>query len=106
MGSCWAEAMAWAAAEWRGGGDRVSAGRRFGVGEGQRRPGPSLVPGQVGGQHADQHVVLTRSSRWWKTARRGQVIGLDRAKVPLEAGQVLVGGHHGGRAMSAGTGCG
>src|SRR5579871_2350521 len=37
-------------------GDGAGRGGRVLVGEGERGPGPAQVPGQVAGEHADQHV--------------------------------------------------
>jgi hypothetical protein len=50
---CW-PGPALAAAGWS---DRVGAGGRVLVGEGQRRPGLVQVPGEIAGEHADQHVA-------------------------------------------------
>lgn len=69
---------------------------RFGavfVGKGQRCPGFAEVPGQVGGEHADEHVgpypvfgvVVDRAQL--------QIDRFDRAEVAFDVGQELVGRH-------------
>ena len=79
-----------------GGSDRVLRGRRVLVGEGQRRPRFTEVPGQVAGQHADQHVRPDAAFEPAEHRPQVQVVGFDRAEIPLDVLEALVGGDHGG----------
>ncbi len=79
-----------------GRGDGVARGGRVLVGEGQRRPGPAQVPGQVAGEHADQHVGPDAFLEPVPDGPQVQVIGFDVPEVPLDVFEVLVGGDHGG----------
>src|SRR5207253_10025766 len=83
------------ALRWGGG-----AGGRGGclVGVGQRRPCLAQVPGQVGGEHADQHVGLDAFFEPVEDRAQVQVVGFDVPEVPLDVFEVLVGGDHGGGA--------
>ena len=101
-------ALAAAAGERRAGATGLAAGGRVLVGVGQRRPGPAQVPGQVAGEHADQHVGPDAVFEPVPDGPQVQVVGLDVPEVPFEAGQVLVGGHSAGRRRGypRGRGCG
>src|SRR5208337_434255 len=85
-----------------GGGDRVVLRRRVLVGVGQRRPGPAQVPGEVAGEHADQHVRLDAFFQAVEDGPQVQVVGFDVAEVPFDVFEVFVGGDHGGRVELAG----
>src|SRR5207302_10389619 len=65
-------------------GDGVLGDGRVLVGEGERRPGPAQVPGEVAGEHADQHVGLDAFFQVVEDGPRVQVVGLDVAEVPLD----------------------
>src|SRR5262249_57895535 len=82
---------------WAGRGDRAGRGGRVLVGEGQRGPGLAQVPAEVAGEHADQHVGLDAFLQAVEDRPQVQVVSLDRAEVPLDVPEVLVGGHHSGR---------
>jgi hypothetical protein len=62
----------------------------------QRGPGAAQVPGQVAGEHADQHVGPDAFFEPVEDRAQVQVVGFDRPEVPLDVFEVLVGGHHGG----------
>ena len=79
-----------------GGGDGVGAWGWVLVGVGERRPGLAQVPGQVAGEHADQHVGADAVVEPVPDGAQVQVIFAD-LEVGLDAGEVFVGGH--------GTGC-
>ena len=85
-----------------GRGDRASLAGRVLVGEGQRRPRLAEVPGQVAGQHADQHVGFDTFFQPVEDRPQVQVVGFDVPEVPLGVLEVLVGGHHGGAVQLAG----
>src|SRR6185312_11942369 len=85
-----------------GGGDRVVPGGRVLVGEGQRRPCLAQVPGQVAGEHADQHVRFDAFFEPVEHRPQVQVVGLHRPEVALDVPEVFVGGHHAGRAEFGG----
>src|SRR5262249_23493240 len=70
-----------------------------GVGEGSQRL--AQVPGQVGGEHADQHVAADAVLEPVPDGAQVQVV-FEGPEVPLNAGQVLVGGHSGDGAELAG----
>ena len=91
-GSYWQEALAWACRRAAGRGDGVGRGGRVLVGEGQRRPGPAQVPGQVAGEHADQHVGPDAFFQPVEDRPQVQVVGFDVPEVPLDVFEVLVGG--------------
>ena len=50
------------------------------------------MPGQVAGEHADQHVGPHAVFEPVPDGPQVQVVGLDVPEVPFQAGQVLVGG--------------
>ncbi len=89
-----------------GRGDRVVLGRRVLVGVGQRGSGAAQVPGEVAGEHADQHV---RPDAFFEPVEDGpqvQVVGFDGPEVPFDVFEVLAGGDHGGRVeLVRGDGC-
>ena len=85
-----------------GGGDRAGRGGRVLVGEGERRPCLARVPGEVAGEHADQHVGPGAFFEPVEDGPQVQVVSLDVAEVPLHVLEVLAGGHHGGRVQLAG----
>ena len=88
-----------------GGRDRIAWLRRVLIGEGQQRPGAAQVPGQVAGEHADQHVCLDAFFQPVEHRPQIQVVGLDRAEVPLDVLEVLVGTDDaGGVEVAGGTG--
>ncbi len=64
-----------------GGGDRAGRGGRVLVGEGERRPRFAEVPGQVAGQHADQHVGPDAFFEVVADGPQVQVVGLDVAEI-------------------------
>src|SRR5277367_194651 len=82
------------AAAW---GDGAGRGGRVLVGEGQRGPGPAQVPGQVAGEHADQHVGPDAFLEPVEDGPQVQVVGFDVPEVPFRVFEVLVGSDHGGR---------
>ena len=86
-----------------GRGDRVFLRGRVLVGEGERRLGLAQVPGEVAGEHADQHVGADAFFQPVEHGPQVQVVGLDVAEVPLDVLEVLVGGDDRGRAR--GRGC-
>ena len=72
---------------------------RFGwvfVGEGQRGQRLTQVPGEVGGEHADQHVGADAVLEAVVDRAQVQVVGFDAAEVAFDLGEVLVGGDHRG----------
>ena len=84
------------------GGEGVCLGGRVLAGVGQRRPCLAQVPGQVGGEHADQHVGFDALSEPVEDRAQVQVAGLDVAEVPLGVFEVLVRGDDAGRVELAG----
>ena len=54
------------------------------VGKGQRGPGPAQVPGQVAGEHADQHVGPDPFFQPVPDGPQVQVVGFDVPEVPLK----------------------
>ena len=74
-----------------GGGDRVVPGRWVFVGVGQRGQGAAQVPGQVLGEHADQHVGADPVGQVVVDRAQVQVVGLDVAEVAFDVGELLVG---------------
>ena len=64
------------------------------VGEGERRPGLAQVPGQVAGEHADQHVGFDPVFEPVPDGPQVQVVFAD-LEVLLHAREVLAGGHRG-----------
>ena len=91
-----------------GGGDRVAWRGRVLVGEGQRRPGLAQVPGQVGGEHADQHVGLDAFFEPVEDRAQVQVVGLDVAGSPARRGRGSCrrSPRRGRRVRRPGRGCG
>src|ERR1700682_447743 len=79
-----------------GGCDRVVAFGWVFVGEGQRGQRFTQVPGQVGGEHADQDVGADAVLEAVIDRAQVQVVGVDAAEVAFHAGQVFVGADHGG----------
>ena len=67
-----------------GRGDGVGAGGRVLVGEGQWCPGAAQVPGEVAGEHADQHVGFDAFFEPVPDGAQVQVVGLEVAEVPLD----------------------
>jgi hypothetical protein len=55
------------------------------------------VPGEVAGEHADQHVGLDAFLQAVEDRPQVQVVGFDVPEVPFHVFEVLVGGDHGGR---------
>jgi hypothetical protein len=47
------------------------------------------MPGQVAGQHADQHVGTDSVGQVVVDRAQVQIIGLDRAEVTLKVGEAL-----------------
>ena len=70
--------------------------RRVLVGVGQRCPGLAQVPGEVGGEHADQHVALDALFQPVEDGPQVQVVGFDVPEVAFDVLEVLVGGDRGG----------
>jgi hypothetical protein len=60
------------------------------------------VPGEVAGEHADQHVGFDAFFQAVEHRAQVQVVGLDVAEVPLHVPEVSVGGDHGGGGELAG----
>jgi hypothetical protein len=81
-------ALAAAAAERRAEGDGVAAGRAVLVGEGQRGPGLAQVPGQVAGEHADQHVGFDPVLQPVPDGPQVQVVGLEVPEVAFQVREV------------------
>ena len=54
------------------------------------------MPGQVGGEHADQHVGLDAFVEAVPDGAQVQVVGLDVPEVALDVVEVLVGGDDAG----------
>src|SRR5712691_11856632 len=79
-----------------GGGDGVGGGGWVVVGEGQRRPGFAQVPGEVAGEHADQHVGADAVFQAVEDRAQVQVVGFYVPEVPLDVFEVLVRGDHAG----------
>ena len=50
------------------------------------------MPGEVGGEHADQHVALDAFFEAVEDGAQVEVVGLDVAEVALDVLEVLVGG--------------
>ncbi len=69
-----------------GGGDRVRRGGRVLVGEGQWCPGAARVPGDVAGEHADEHVGFDAFLEPVVDGPQVQVVGFDVPEVPLRPG--------------------
>jgi len=65
----------------------------FLVGVGQRRPGLAQVPGEVGGEHADQYVGFHPLFEAVEDGAEVEVVGFDVPEVALDVFEVLVGGH-------------
>ena len=60
------------------------------------------MPGEVAGEHADQHVGLDMFLEPVEDGPQVQVVGFDVPEVPFDVFEVLVGGHHSGRVEFAG----
>ena len=60
------------------------------------------MPGEVAGEHADQHVGADAFFQPVEDRAQVQVVGFDRAEVPFDVFEVLVGGDHGGAVELAG----
>jgi len=88
-----------------GRGDRVAAFGRLLVGEGQGCPGAAQVPGEVGGEHADQHVPADPVFEPVVDRPQVQVISFEGPEIgAFLPSEVLVGGDRGGTSRSlAGT---
>ena len=80
-----------------GGGNGAGGLGWFLVGVGQRRPGLAQVPGEVGGEHADQHVGPDALFEAVEDGAQVEVVGFDVPEVALDVLEVLVGGHGAGR---------
>ena len=62
------------------------------------------MPGEVGGEHADQDVGADPVGEAVVDGAQVEVVGLDAAEVAFEVGEVLVGDDHaGGIEPAAGT---
>ena len=92
---CLAASLARAWAERLGGGDRVGGGGDVLVGEGELGEGLAQVPGEVAGEHADQHVAADPLGEVVVDRPQVQVVGLGDAEVPLDVLEVFVGGDRG-----------
>ena len=79
-----------------GGCDGVVAFGWVFVGEGQRGQRLAQVPGEVGGEHADQDVGADAVLEAVVDRAQVQVVGFEAAEVAFHLGEVLVGGDHGG----------
>ena len=66
------------------------------VGEGELGEGGAQVPGEVAGEHADQHVAADPVGEVVVDGPQVQVVGLGDAEVPLDVLEVLVGGDRAG----------
>ena len=87
-----------------GRGDRVAAFGRLLVGEGQGCPGVAQVPGEAGGEHADQHVPADPVFEPVVDRPQVQVISFEGPEIAFLPREVLVGGDRGGTSRSlAGT---
>jgi len=75
-----------------GRGDGVGSGGWLFVGVGEGGQGLAQVPGEVGGEHADQHVGADPVLQPVVDGAQVQVVGLDGPEVPFDAGDVLVAG--------------
>ena len=60
------------------------------------------MPGEVAGEHADQHVGFDAFFEPVEYRAQVQVVGFDVAEVPLDVFEVLVGGHDAGSVELAG----
>src|SRR5262249_30600808 len=69
-------------------------------------PGVAQVPGEVAGEHADQHVAADALFEAVEDRAQGQVVGLEVAEVPLDVFEVLVGADHAGCVQVGGGGGG
>ena len=72
------------------GGDRVGGLGRFLVGVGQRRPGLAQVPGEVGGEHADQHVAPDALFEAVEDGAQVEVVGFDVPEVAFKEKAVML----------------
>src|SRR5712691_6279203 len=79
-----------------GGGDRVCGGGDVLVGEGELGEGGAQVPGEVAGEHADQHVAADPLGEVVVDGAQVQVVGLGYAEVPPGVLEVFVGGDRSG----------
>ena len=86
--------------------DGILPVRRVLVGVGQRRPRLAQVSGEVGGEHADQHVRLDPVGEAVVDRAQVQVDCLEGPEVAFDAGEVLVGVDHGGGVELVGAGGG
>src|ERR1017187_10816386 len=73
-------------------GDRVGGGGDVLVGEGELGECLAQVPGEVGGEHADQHVAADVSFEVVAGGPQAGVVGLGDAEVPPGVFEVLAGG--------------
>ena len=60
------------------------------------------MPGEVGGEHADQHVALDPVLQAVEDRAQVQVVGFDVPEVAFDVLEVLVGGHGAGGVESVG----
>src|SRR5215510_4300848 len=75
-----------------GGGDRVAGLGDVLVGEGELGERGAQVPGEVAGEHADQHVAADPAGQVVVDGPQVQVVGLGDAEVAFDVLEVLVGG--------------
>src|SRR5581483_3055317 len=85
-----------------GGGDRAGLGGGLLVGVCQRGQRCAQVPGEVGGEHADQHVRADPVLEPVVDRPQVQVVGLHDPEVPFDVLEVLVGGDGAGGIECAG----
>ena len=71
------------------------------VGEGELGERLAQVPGEVAGEHADQHVAADPAGEVVVDGPQVQVVGLGDAEVPLDVLEVLVGADHGSGVQGA-----
>src|SRR5437773_5651106 len=72
--------------------DGVGGGGNVLVGEGELGEGLAQVPGEVAGEHADQHVAADPAGQVVVDGPQVQVVGLGDAEVAFDVLEVFVGG--------------
>src|SRR6266545_3370109 len=87
----------WGAEQLEGSGLDGGGGGDVLVGEGEFGEGGTQVPGEVAGEHADQHVAADPVGEVVVDGSQVQVVGLGDAEVPFHVLEVLVGGDRPGR---------
>jgi hypothetical protein len=85
-GLAWGRPWQWRAA---GGGDGAGVKRRLLVGVGERGQGLAHMQGEVGREHADQHVSADPVLQPVVDRAQVQVVGFHGPKVAFDAGEVL-----------------